>query len=86
MNVELTVRKLNAIILKMAEADVVGRKTLKSKFCSELAKLLEEFEASNSVASKSVAEKYLADVTEGNYFKAVECLEDLEGMNKNHFF
>lgn len=86
MNVQLTIRKLNAIILKMAETDVEGRKALKTKFCSELASFLEELEASNSVASKTVAEKYLADVKEGNYIKAVDCLESIEEMNPKHFF
>lgn len=86
MNVELTVKNLNEIVLKMAETDVEGRKALKSDFCSELTSLLEEFETSNSVASKTIAEKYLADVKEGNYIKAVDCLEYIEGMNKNHFF
>lgn len=86
MNVELTIRKLNAIVLKILESDVEGRETLKSKFCSELSLLLEDFEDSNSVASKTLAEVYLADVKEGNYIKATNCLEDIEGMNKNHFF
>lgn len=86
MNVELTVRKLNSLILDMSEDGVERRIALKNKFCSILAELLEEFENSNSVATKTIAEVYLADVKEGNYLKAVYCLEDIEGMNKNHFF
>ena len=86
MNVNLTIRKLNAIVLKMAELTVEERNVLKSRFCSILAELLEEFEASNSVASKTVATKYLADVKAGNYIKAIDCLEDIEGMNTNLFF
>lgn len=86
MNVDLTVRKLNSIILDMAEVGVERRIALKNRFCFILAELLEECEASNSVASKTLAENYLADVKEGNYLKAVYCLEDIEGMNKNHFF
>lgn len=87
MNVQLTIRKLNGIALKMATTDVEGRIALKNAFCKELTSFLEEVEATgSSIASKTIVEKYLEPVKEGNYIKAIDCLEDLEGMNKNHFF
>ena len=86
MNVKFTIRKLNGMIFDMANATVDERIDLKNRFCSELAKLLEEFEASDSVACKSIAEVYLTEVRNGNYIKALDCLEYLEGVNKDLLF
>jgi len=87
MNVQLTIRKLNAIVLKMANTDVEGKIALKNAFCKELTSFLEEVKATgSSVASETIVEKYLEPVKEGNYIKAMDCLEFLEGMNKNHLF
>lgn len=87
MNVNFTIRKLNGMIFDMEKATTVDERIdLKNRFCSELAKLLEEFETSDSVASKSIAEVYLTEVKNGNYIKALDCLEYLEGANKDLLF
>ena len=90
MNVELTITELTEILLKMNEANYNGRLALKSSFCSKMAELLEEFKNSKSVASKTIAKSYLAEVkgedSNKAYDKALNCYDLLKGINTDMLF
>ena len=81
MAITFRLRKLNAIILKMQDADIDEKSALKRRYCDEVVSLIDDITSKSELVGNSIATVYLDDVKNGNYIKAVDCVEYVESIN-----
>ena len=81
MAINLRLRKLNAITLKMQDSDIDEKPALKRRYCDEVVYLIDDITSKSELVGNAIAKVYLDDVKNGNYIKAVDCVEYVESIN-----